>query len=300
MFGPLLMFALSVPVEITGDGDCPSAVAVNEALEPLLASSTSSSREQVKLSRRNGRVVVELATGAGEAPVVRDIDGNALCADLARAVAVIVAAWQLERHPEQRRVAPAFRPPQPVAPSPVTPEPAAPPPQAAPRLELGLGFASAVDTDGASPAAVLRSSVLSAAGWGLTLWGGGPRGRTEDLLGGRVEWFRPVFVAALTRRSRLGPALNLDLSLGPAAAWLMAQSTELPGSRRVSSWTPGATAGARVSYGEPVGVWLAVDGVAWLRSTQLVVEPAAASLSLPTWELWAAAGVLVRWSWNGG
>lgn len=292
MLGPWLLVALSVPVEITGDGDCPSAVAVEEALRPLLAPGSSASREQVRLSRRQGRVLVELMADEGGPPVVREIDGDARCVDVARAVAVIVAAWQLERHPELRKEEPAK--PRP-APKPAAPPP---PPKARLRLDLGVGVAFAFDAAGASPSAVLRTSVVSASGWGTTVWAGGPRARAENLLDGSVEWFRPVLVVALVRRLPLGPWLNLDLSLGPSAAWVHAKAIDLPRAHTVSSWSPGVSAGARVSTGGPIGVWMAVDGAAWPRPTRLVVEPAAASMTLPTWEVWAGAGVLVRWPGN--
>jgi hypothetical protein len=299
--GPFLVLALSLPVEISGEGDCPSPVAVAEQLEPLLAPRASDAPppEQVKLSRREGRVVVELVAGSGEAAVVREIDGDARCADLARAVAVIVAAWQLERHPELRKEEPAPRKepaPRPSAQRPLEPRPE----PVVLRFDLGLGAAVALDDSGASPAGAMRASIAGAAGWGMTLWGAGPRGRTEPLLDGSVEWYRPMFAAALLRRVPLASGLDLDLSVGPSVAWVRARATDLPEARGVSSWSPGATAGASVSYGGSFAGWLAIDAITWPRPTRLVVDPGGATLTLPTWEIWVGVGALWRWPWNGG
>src|SRR5262249_49679317 len=95
----------AVTVEVRGDSTCPAPSAVAQQLDVLLDAPRTSSQESVVVDMADSEIVVMLLAD-GQKQMERRLARRGPCADLAQAVAVVVAAWQVERHPELAAVAP--------------------------------------------------------------------------------------------------------------------------------------------------------------------------------------------------
>ena len=147
----LLALWLAHPMlAIEGDSTCPSPAQVDEQLGKLAARRESgrdepSAQHRAYLSTAERVVNIELLAPDGGLLAERKLDLSASCAELAQAVAVILAAWEAKFSPtlaptvvEPPAPPPALPPALPPAPPPALPPapPPAPPPTPPPAPEV--------------------------------------------------------------------------------------------------------------------------------------------------------------------
>jgi hypothetical protein len=294
----LLSLAAAGPViHAEGTNGCPDAAAISQRLAGLLSASAEPSEpDRVDLSLDGPDLRLRLSRADGSLVAERRIPRSRRCAELADAVAALVAAWEADLRPL------AQAPPPPPAPPPVAPAPVAPVPEAPatpildplPQLELEQASREqqrAAYEVGVLPALWLGGGRLSFAG---TLRGGvwsrrSPVGLTLALSatfpfeGASARWRRHALSAGVMGRLR-HRWLFVD-GLGEAVlGWLIV--SESSGAR--ASFDPGLTiglrAGTRVARRLELYVSLTAWGAAWTRSDGLP------SSALPHWALLTGMG----------
>jgi hypothetical protein len=158
MIVALLVLGLA-PLDIQGDCTCPTAAEVGQHLSRLVPRQESLQTDPAPhayLSSGDGYVAVELLAPSGELLAERRLARTAPCAELAEAVAVVLAAWQAKLTPA---LATASVPPPPrptirvVAPP---AEVASKPPLA---FDAGIGVVSSIVGGQAAFGAGLRAVV---------------------------------------------------------------------------------------------------------------------------------------------
>jgi hypothetical protein len=272
---------------------------VSALLRPLAVNQESA------LVQRQGtslRIQVQDAQGGVLAQRALPLRGHS-CPELARAAAVVIAAWMIDLHPELAPpVAPPVRPQTPApAPSVIVASARVVEPAGAydsPRLQVAAGLGVAVNADGWAPEGRLQ------VGWAaqrrlllrLSLLGQGQREVEVDpgvahyalaTLAPGLEWTvwsnaLPVVVPAAWR-------------LGfTADAHATAVSVEGHGfTRNLSSLTiePRAAVGLRLARRHAGNeVWFAVETRLWLRNQWASVNPDGSSKALSRWDVGLAAG----------
>src|SRR4051812_25393231 len=96
------LVSLLLGIEIHGSGDCPGAAAVERRLGPLLGAEAAAGTSDVATLRRgaDGGLAVSLADGAGNPLGDRRFPRAGSCDDQAETVAVTLAIWEAQIHPE--------------------------------------------------------------------------------------------------------------------------------------------------------------------------------------------------------
>ena len=100
MLGAMAVWVALSAVEIVGDGACPDPAEVGRRLDQIASNGDRGAPAgRARLSRGGNVLHVELLTAAGDHAAARDLDAHESCADLAAAVAIVVAAWEAELDP---------------------------------------------------------------------------------------------------------------------------------------------------------------------------------------------------------
>jgi hypothetical protein len=316
-----LWLLLAVPlVRVEGEGTCPSPQAVEREVGQLVArrdgSDSTAPPDVVHLRERGPSLEVVLSGPGGALIGQRVLDRTADCEDLAKAVAVVIATWESDIHPEfalgagdsfaglgGRAPVPAA-PAQALAQAPAAPAPiptlAEGPPFPSPswRLDGGLALFGALapgDAGGWAGGGVLLAAVIARApgGVGARLTGQGEAEREVPLASGRVRWRRLGASAGPVWRHRLpASGLALDLHGELVASWLMARGVGFPTNRDSATFAPGAGAGVRLSRATGrVIPWLDLVATGWLGPQVVYEGVTGASAALPRYEVALALGV---------
>ena len=257
-----------LPVRVQSD-TCPSGDEVERALEPMLPPLARAGRpDWAHIVRQGSLLQIELINPDGAVIVQRSIDNAGSCAGLAEIVAVVIASWESDVHPE-------FSRPQ----AEIAAAPAAPASTPLP-TEATRAAPASYDVAGGGGLSVADSAVLAGVITGVwvprgTGLGGhllvlGERDHGTTLGTGRAEWHRWSASAGLDWRGTRGK-VALDLHGGLALALLVGNGSGFSPSHSARSWTPGLGAGARASLwaSRHVAVWLSVTGFYWQRSQVL-------------------------------
>jgi hypothetical protein len=209
-----LMLALWLALEVQGSTTCPTPSEVSRHLARLLPeASQGDSATRATLSSSDSSVMVELLGPDGGLLAERRLDSSGSCAELAEAVAVILAAWQAKFSP---RVAspglPAPPPAEPPAPVAANPAPEREPEQ--PLLfDMGAAaMASVVDSDLAWGAKLEGTVSPFAYGLGFHLAAAMASRHTQTIATPALEatWLRPTLAAGPNLRLP-GDSSALDL-----------------------------------------------------------------------------------------
>jgi hypothetical protein len=291
----MLGFVLSLltALDIHAAGGCPAAGEIERQLAPLLGPGPEARTTDVATVKRDadGALVVALADARGGAIEERRLPPAGTCRDQAETIAVTLAIWEAQIHPEislrldrlSARVAIAEPPPPPVVPTRT--------------VSLGVAVAGDWQLGAGAPAGRLELSIgrrdgrvrarLAAVGVGR---------HTLDITPGAATWWRAF--ASLGAEADLARGRRGALVLGAGATGGVAaiEGSGYAVNRGTHSVDVGAEASLRgVLRAGRVHPWLGVSAVAWLRRQELELQGVSTSATLPRWEPMAAAGADFVW-----
>jgi hypothetical protein len=322
MFATATFVLASLGLQIRGTTDCPRLEDVRARLSEMVTLSDELRvEERAVVERRESSLRVALESADGRVIGERTLAAEASCEELAQVVAVVLAAWLGDAHPEL-----VARLPQPSSASSgdqTTPDAAArvlPAPSKAPRKERTPGtigveprpvseslprerrrlvstaaLGASVGRFGSVPSGQVGLAWLAPGfgfGWALSV---GISGERERALGdGLVRWSRwPLTTGPVLRVASERAAL--ELQAGPAVAWLRLAGTNFPYAASHQDVTYGGFAAVRLSWrATTLEPFIGVSPQLWLRpATAFVSGSAPAQLILPATEIWFLAGVAV-------
>lgn len=323
MLEPLVRFA---PTDVA----CPTAAAVEAQLAAVLSTSAANTaRDVATLERRGPTLSVSVNRPDGTPVGQRTFEGAHPCADLASAVALTIATWESDVHPEfvltppaapedARGSAPPPAVPVPAEPSTpidtaVSPPERAAPPAAPVGLDFDVGAALATQAapsrnDGVlDPALALGLTLIggvapAAGGLGARLALGASTERAVPLAGGEARWRRATGSVGPMWRLRLGrtPASAPIHDAGTAVdlhAEILLAALDVRGvgfSPNTSGWSfdAGGAAGVRVWLGQ--GRWrpsIDLGLTYWPRDHVAFASPSPEGSRLPRVDFSLALGI---------
>jgi hypothetical protein len=304
-----LVVAACLAMQVQGVGSCPSPGEVEEKLAPLLPvgfASSSTDRAAV-MEEADGTLSVLLARSDGKTVARRRLPRAASCSEQAQTVAVALAVWEAQIHPEislrlDRLAAP-----------PTLPHTGAPPAaegvlairqragESAPPRPLGLGLGAAAigawQPGSVVPGARLDAVLGTATGaWRARLSVVGLATHAESLSPGQVRWWRLYFALGADYLVPLGR--RWDLALG--AAGVLGVATVEGAGFTADRTTRTADLGAELLLRIELRLgglrpWLGISVVTWLRQQTVDVTGMATSLVLPRAEPMLALGTDFYW-----
>jgi hypothetical protein len=288
-----LLASATSPVRVVDDG-CPAGADVELALASMLTSSgvTSEKQDVAKVEHASDKLHVELRDPEGIVIAERTLDGGASCAELARMVAIVIASWESDVHPEfVRRPAEIAR----VQPAPL-PEPPIP---TAPAVVASYDVAAGA-TVGQADTLAAGASIGAAwfpRGVGLGAWilGAGDFSRTIAVGTHQASWRRWTTSLELAYRSTRD-RLAFDAHAGMALGWVSTEGIDYDQNRSVSATSVGGTAGIRMSWwvSRHAALWGDVRAVYFPRPDSIYGSAAGTTVdqtAVPSWGGIASLGV---------
>jgi len=296
MVAALALGLVFATVDIAGDVSCPTPADVSSRLAELAAPQPGPNAEhhRARLSTTERGIHVELQSEAGAHIAERELPVNETCADMAAAVAVVIAAWEadLDPHIDARVNLPAPAAPKPSSTVAIA---AAPQPAASPmRFDLGLALIAALAGGQVAPGARI-GGWLAPGGWrlGLGVAVSGVTARTESV-GARVDaarWSRFALAAGPQVRFEAG-GMTVDAHAQALAALLRVEGVGLTTTATDSTGQFGTGVGVQV--GRPLGnatPWIGADVLFWPGRDRLAIDGLASEGQLPRFELQLALGL---------
>lgn len=289
---------LLTALEIHAAGGCPGAGEIERQLAPLLGPGPEARTADVARITRgaNGALRVALDDARGGPIEERELPPAGTCRDQAETVAVTLAIWEAQIHPEISLRLDRLSPDATGAPPVVATTPASASPL---RWTTALGVALAGDAQGAAWAPAGRVEVSSgrAGGrWRARLAAVGVGRHELDVAPGRATWWRSFL--ALGADTDLARGRRWSVALGAAAAGGVAaiSGSGYAVNRGTRSLDLGGEASLRgaLRFGR-VRPWLGVSAVGWLRRQELELQGVATSSALPRWEQMVALGADFIW-----
>ena len=288
----LLPVVLGAALRVEGAGTCPDPSEVSANVQKVVdLSDESAQKVHATLSHEDAWLVLHLSGGDGSSLGERRLPYEGDCTVLARAAAVVFAAWLSDEHPEFLVNLPPVQegppPVEPAAPSPPPPlavpeppaprvpsraiEPKAPVPVSTAnrhRFSLAAGLGGVSNGAQFAPAAWLGLSWdPSSTGFGARLGLGWTGTRSRDLQDAdhQYTWSRWPLLAGPYLRLMRGRA-RFDLEAGGALAWLRVGGQNFSTNSSYDDASFGAY--AKVTFMPPAAPWHAFVSVApvlWLR-----------------------------------
>jgi hypothetical protein len=303
-----LIVAAWLAMQVQGAGSCPSPAEVEEKLAPLLpvGFASGSSDLAAVVEAADGTLSVSLARADGKTIARRRLPRAATCGEQAQTVAVALAVWEAQIHPEislwlERLAAPP-----------------APPGTASPRaadgdlviqragadvparpLELGIGIAAMGGWQPGSiaPGARLDALLGKASGaWRARLSVAGLGTHAESLAPGQARWWRLYFALGADYALPLGRRWDLAAGVAGVLGVATVEGASFTADRTTRTTDLGVELTLRVGLRlGAVRPWLGLAVVTWLRQQTLEVTGTAASLVLPAAEPMIALGTDFYW-----
>lgn len=323
MFATATFVLAGLGLQIRGTTDCPRLEDVRARLAEIVPlSGEPRVEERAVIERRESSVRVALESTDGSIIGERELVAEVSCEELAQVVAVVLAAWLGDAHPEL-----VARLPEPASTSSgerATPDAAArtsplpptarakevapgairvEPPQASERivpreprrLVSTAALGASVGKFGSVPSGQVGLAWVSSHsgfGWALSA---GISGERERALGdGLVRWSRwPLTTGPVLRVT--SERVALELQAGPAVAWLRLAGTGFPATDSHQDVTYGGFAALRLGWrASALEPFISVSPQLWLRpATAFVSGSAPLQLVLPGAEVWFLAGLAV-------
>ena len=317
--GPVVLGgALRVQSEVA----CPDPEEVSAKVQKIVDLSDESAKAVHATVRRDGNwLVLGLAGSDGTSLGERRLAYEGDCAMLARAAAVVFAAWLSNEHPEflvalpaegwesqpegppasapepsQPPPAPFVLPPSPPVPTPSKAAPSAPAPveSARRRFVLGAGLGGAASSTSFAPGVGLSAAWDPARrGWGARVGIAWLGARSEPLGGREVSWTRWPLLAGSFLRVRAGRS-SFDLEAGGALGWARLRGHGFQSDTTDSGLTAGAYAGLRfVPNDAPPHLFLMAAPLYWFYdATAVATDATSATVSsrLPSFEVLLSLG----------
>ncbi len=213
---------------------CPAPVDVEARVRAILhLSAAQQLSEGFVVERHEAGLYVELRSADSTLIGQRTLPAEGSCDELAQAAAVVLSAWLSDAHPDFAGALPPGPPtepepattPEPVVapkPAPAPAAPPAPPPRAtrSRRVKVGIGLGADLSDESFVPSALVTLGLVPvASGFGIGGFLGVTLSRQLPLGPGQVAWRRwPLGIGPSFRV--LTPNIGLELSAGPALAWL--------------------------------------------------------------------------------
>jgi hypothetical protein len=296
----LIWFWLAM--EIHGGGKCPAPDDVERELAPLLAPGFEAHTTDVATVEEgaDGTVTILLDGPDGGAIAHRRLPPAPSCAEQGERVAVALAAWEAQLHPEialrLAQLAPTPEAPAGPTPTPVAVVRASPPP--APPLVISLGVATLADWQAGSLAPGGRIDLAlgpAARRWRARLGLVGVGRHDETAVPGEGRWWRAYLTLGADASVALGERWAVVLGVAAAGGAVMISGTGFQNNRTTRSVDLGAELLSRLEWRRGRWrPWLGVALAAWARRQDLVVGSQVAS-ALPRVEPSLALGVDFVW-----
>jgi hypothetical protein len=294
--GAVLLAVLAI--EVHSPGDCPLAADVERRLAPLLDAAAGLRDVAIIRHPADGTLLVSLADAAGQPIGERRFPRAGACADQAETVAVTLAIWEAQLHPEITlrldRLAPAT-----VADTPVLiARPAASPPR--PPMALSLGVAAAGDWQPGSwaPAGRIELGLGRDGGrWRAQLALLGFGRHVLDVGPGQAVWWRAAVNLGADAAVLRGQRAALTLGGGALVGVASISGRGFTVDRTSRSVDAGGEVRLRAARARGlVRPWAGLSLAAWLRRQALDLEGVAtAGAALPRVEPTVAVGADFVW-----
>jgi hypothetical protein len=280
-----------LPVQVQSAA-CPSGPEVEQVLAVMLSSAPEAIRpDEAQVLRSGNRLHLQLVAADAAVIAERWIDDSGSCVELAELIAVVIASWESDVHPEFTR---PHAEPMPVV---LSEKPASRPwpPAPNPRSAYYEAAAGASLSYSGSPA---MAGILTV-GWfphghgpGLRLSATVESARTLDLTPGQATWRRWAGDAELDWRLPRG-AWALDFHGGLALGWLAARGVGFSQNYSGSSFSPGGAIGARISRRatRSASIWFELAATYWPRKQVLYGQPNATQQEIPHYQGLASIGL---------
>ena len=288
LFSAAVVAALPVQVESVG---CPTGHEVEQELAAMVSSVSESIRPDVARVLRWGNLLqIELVGPDAVMIAERWINDSGSCAELAELIAVVIASWESDVHPEFAR--PHAEPVAIAVAEIATARPSPSGPSTGAHYELAAGAALSWSGSPAAAAILAAGWVPGGAGPGLHLSATVESTRTIHLAPGQAAWRRWTGSAELDWRLPRG-AWTLDLHGGLALGWLAASGVGFSKKYSDTSFSTGGAAGARFSRWATrrVSVWLELAATYWLRKQLVYGQPNAVPREIPHYQGLVSVGV---------
>lgn len=227
----------TLPVRLEADA-CPSAKEIERRLETMLPATPSEYPDVVRVSRSAQGAHIELMSADGVLVAERDLEHAGSCVELADMVAVIVASWQSDVHPEFVHAAPA-----PTSPPAAMDERT---PRVRSHVDVAAGAGPSLSDSIALGGALAVTWFPPDAGLGARLSAVGETTHTSDVGIRQADWKR--WLVGLELDWRLAGAITtLDLHGGVALAIVEAGGVDFDRNTSDTSLSAAALAGTRWS-----------------------------------------------------
>ena len=295
-------------MQIQGAGSCPSPAEVEEKLAPLLPVGFASGSTDLAAvaEEADGSVSVSLARPDGKTVARRRLPRAATCSEQAQTVAVALAVWEAQIHPEISlrldRLAASPTPSSTAFPraagGDLAIQRAAGNPPARP-LELGVGAAAigAWQPGSVAPGARLDAVLGTAGGaWRARLSVVGLGTHSESLAPGQARWWRLYFALGADYAFPLSRRWDLALGAGGVLGVATVEGASFTADRTTRTTDVGVELMLRADLRlGAVRPWLGLAVVTWLRQQTLEVIGTTGSLVLPRAEPMIALGTDFFW-----
>jgi hypothetical protein len=283
----------ATPVQVEAE-NCPSGRDIEPALASMLPPMPEGRLPDVaRVVHQGDRLQIELINADAAVIAERWFDQTGTCADRAALVAVVIASWESDVHPEFAR--PHAEP----IPAAAVAAPAAnqddrgtvPVDQS---FDLAAGPTLSLADSLAVGGSIAATWVARGTGLGANLSAAGETARTLNLAGAQANWRRWAIATDADWRLASGRA-TLDIHGGLALGLLSANGARFDRNRSTLSFAPGARAGARLSWWltRNIAVCLDVAGIYWLRQQIVYAQPVPAQQDVPRFQGVAMLGVAV-------
>jgi hypothetical protein len=299
-----LLAALLFALEVRAAGDCPAAADVERQLLPLLGDGAAEHVADVAtITRRaDGSVTVSLADPSGQAIGDRRFPRARTCDEQAKTVAVTLAIWESQLHPEIALRLDRLSPEAPPAPPPPVPAVAIakqqPLPQA-PRSELSLGVSALAGVQEGAWAPGARVELgLGPAGarWRARLAGVGLGSHALDVPPGQATWWRAYAQLGVDLDVARGRRWAAVVGAGGVVGLVSISGEGFTENRTSRSVDLGAEGRLRLEWRPGVvRPWLGGAVVGWLRRQDVDLQGASSGAALPRVTPMAALGADFVW-----
>jgi hypothetical protein len=301
-----ILLALIAAMEIQIPGTCPRLADVQRHLAPLLPAGFEAHTQDRALVAEglDGSVTVSLARADGGGAATRQLARAETCDDQAETIAVLLASWEGEIHPElslrAARTAPTAGVTHGGDSGGLGVETRVRPPDARRGLAadaIGIGVGATGAPDSVAPSARIDLFV----GNRVSRWRGrlsveGAGEQTVTLAGGRGDWWRAALALGAEYGARLGQRWVASAGLAGSLGFVSVGGSGYPRDLRSTSLDIGAEALARIEWRRGrVAPWLGFALLARLRRQSVEVGGATGSASLPLLEPSIALGADFRW-----
>jgi hypothetical protein len=290
-----LLLALWLVLDIQGTLTCPTPGEVSQHLTRLVPERAGAEQApHAYLSSGESFVSIELLAPDGNLLAERRLDRSGSCAEMAEAVAVILAAWQARFSPT---VAPTvIEPPAPA------PTPRSPSPEAAPKrpwfFDAGIAGLTSIVGSQAAFGGKLQGVLTPfphglGFAWAISLSSNHSQTISNSSLARDVkaEWIRPALTLGPNLRLQ-GDTLALDIHGSAVLALLHIKGSGLSTPASDTSAQFGLAAGLRGLWTWPkAAVWVGADLLGFPGQDNLTIGNHGSLAHLPHVEIQASLGI---------